>query len=187
MSEAAADQPADPDSVARSICLRLLTGAPKTRAQLADALQRRNVPDEIAARVLDRLSEVGLVNDAAFAEAWVQSRHTGRGLARRALRSELRRRGVDDETVSEAVETLDQETEAETARALVDRKLPSTRRLEPAVRFRRLVGMLARKGYPAGLATRVVREALEAETPEDPEDMATDELLDLAHDEPQPE
>lgn len=157
------DAPADPESVARSICLRLLTGAPKTRAQLADALRRKNVPEDVAERVLDRLGEVGLVDDAAFAESWVQSRHTGRGLARRALRSELRRRGVDDDTINDAVESLDHETELATARALVERKLASTRRLEPAARFRRLAGMLARKGYPAGLATRVVREALEAE------------------------
>lgn len=149
--------------VARSICLKLLTGAPKTRAQLADALRRKNVPDDAAERVLDRLGEVGLVDDAAFAEAWVQSRRAGRGLASKALRAELRRRGVDEDTAGEAVDSLDPEEEAATARALVDRKLPSTRRLEPATRFRRLAGMLARKGYPSGLVTRVVKEALAAE------------------------
>lgn len=157
------DPPADPESVARTICLRLLTGAPKTCAQLADALHRNGVPGDVAERVLDRLDDVGLVDDAAFAEAWVQSRHAGRGLARRALRSELRRRGVDDETVSEALDALDNDDEVATARRLVDRKLPSTRRLEPATRFRRLVGMLARKGYPYGVTVRVVREALESE------------------------
>lgn len=179
--ESGPDLPADPEAVARAICLRLLTGAPKTWAQLADALRRRNVPDDVAGRVLDRLGEVGLVNDSAFAEAWVQSRHTGRGLARRALRSELRHRGVDDETANEAVETLDQDTEAETARALVERKLPSTRRLDATVRFRRLTGLLARKGYSAGLATRVVREALEED------DVTTDDLPEQAEEEPESE
>lgn len=155
--------PADPESVARDICLRKLTGAPKTRGQLADALARKDVPDEVAERVLDRLEHAGLVDDAEFAEAWVQSRHAGRGLARRALRSELRKRGVDEETASEALDALSDEDELATARRLVARKLPSTRHLEPAARVRRLAGLLARKGYSSGLTARVVREALEAE------------------------
>ncbi|MEV1174744.1 recombination regulator RecX [Nonomuraea sp. NPDC049784] len=154
---------ADPESAARAICLRLLTMAPKTRAQLAEALRKRNVPDEAAEAVLSRFSELGLINDEAFAAAWVDSRHHGRGLAKRALAAELRHRGVDTDTVKEAVERLDPDQEAETARRLVERKLASTRSLDPQTRTRRLAGMLARKGYSAGLAFRVIREALEAE------------------------
>ncbi len=116
--------------------------------------------------MLDRLGEVGLVDDTAFAEAWVESRHAGRGLARRALRAELRHRGVADETANDALDTLDDDTELQTARALVERKLPSTRRLEPTARFRRLAGMLARKGYSGELAVRVVKEALAADDAE---------------------
>ncbi|MER6577254.1 recombination regulator RecX [Nonomuraea sp. NPDC001023] len=162
-SSAAAAPAADPESVARAICLRLLTMAPKTRAQLAEALRKRDVPDEAAGKVLDRFVELGLINDEAFAEAWVDSRHHGRGLAKRALAAELRHRGVDTETVKEAVERLDSDQEAETARRLVDRKLASTRSLDSQTRTRRLAGMLARKGYSSGLAYRVIREALEQE------------------------
>ncbi|GII55078.1 hypothetical protein Pth03_34670 [Planotetraspora thailandica] len=154
---------ADPEAVARAICLRLLTMAPKTRAQLAEALRKREVPEEAAQAVLERFSEVGLIDDEAFAAAWVSSRHAGRGLARRALAQELRHRGVDEETVKDAVNGLDPEQEIETARALVARKLASTRGADPKARTRRLVGMLARKGYGPGLAFRVVREALESE------------------------
>ncbi|MBP2702734.1 recombination regulator RecX [Microbispora sp. RL4-1S] len=161
---------ADPESVARAICLRLLTMAPRTRAQLADALRRRAVPEWAAESVLERFSEVGLIDDEAFAAAWVSSRHAGRGLARRALAQELRHRGVDEETVKEAVDQLDPEQEAETARALVRRKLATTRGADPQARIRRLAGMLARKGYSPGLAFRIVREALEAEGVE-PEDL----------------
>jgi len=153
----------DPESVARAVCLRLLTGQPRTRAELAAALARRGVPAEAAEAVLGRFAEVGLIDDRAFAEAWVGSRHAGRGLARRALAAELRRRGVDGGTVGEAVATLDPATEERTARELVARRLAATRRLDPPVRVRRLVGMLARKGYPPGLAVRAVREELAAE------------------------
>lgn len=154
---------ADPQAVARGICLRLLTMAPRTRAQLAEALRKREVPQEAADAVLERFSEVGLIDDEAFAEAWVSSRHAGRGLARKALAAELRHRGVDEETVQDAVERLDPDQEVETARRLVRRKLSSTRGLDPAVRTRRLAGMLARKGYGPGLAFRVIREVLEDE------------------------
>ncbi|HYT09754.1 MAG TPA: regulatory protein RecX [Mycobacteriales bacterium] len=149
--------------MARAICLRLLTAQPRTRAELAAALARRKVPAVAVEAVLGRLTEAGLIDDRAFAEAWVGSRHAGRGLARPALAAELRRRGVDSATVSEAVATLHPGAEERTAHELVRRRLPSTRRLDQPVRVRRLVGMLARKGYPPGLAARVVRVELAAE------------------------
>ncbi|MGH3344870.1 MAG: regulatory protein RecX [Carbonactinosporaceae bacterium] len=130
---------------------------------MAAALRRRDVPDDVADRVLDQLVERGLVDDAAFAAAWVDSRHRGRGLASAVLARELRRRGVDDDLLEGALARLDSERELETARALVGRRLARTRDLEPRARVRRLLGVLARKGYPYGLAFRVVKEALEAE------------------------
>ncbi|MFE7410662.1 recombination regulator RecX [Streptomyces laurentii] len=153
----------DPAERARAICLRLLTGTPRTRKQLADALRKREIPDEIAEEVLSRFEDVGLIDDAAFAGAWVESRHHGRGLARRALARELRTKGVDPTVIQEAVERLDSDQEAARARELVDRKLRATRGLERDRRLRRLAGMLARKGYPEGMALRVVRQALEEE------------------------
>jgi regulatory protein len=160
-----AEDPRDEAEVAREICLRQLAVRPRTRAELATALSRRGISEETAAEVLDRYDEVGLIDDAAFARAWVSSRHQGRGLARRALATELRRKGVDSETAGEALGELDDSTEAATARALVDRKLRTTRG-EPAQVFRRLVGMLARKGYPPGIAIRAVKEALAAQSEE---------------------
>lgn len=162
----------DPEAKAREICLRLLAASPRTRAQLAEALHRKHIPDDVAERVLGRFTDVGLIDDEAFAQAWVQSRHTGRGLGKRALAAELRRRGVANETVNEAVETLDSDQEEQTARALVARKLPATRGADPTKRMRRLVGMLARKGYSPALSYRVVKEAL-AEEGTDPEDLPT--------------
>ncbi|HET6214427.1 MAG TPA: regulatory protein RecX [Micromonosporaceae bacterium] len=163
-AEQPAPPPRDPGEVARDTCLQLLAVRPRTRAELATALRRRGIAEEVAADVLDRYDEVGLIDDAAFARAWVSSRHHGKGLARRALAGELRRRGVDAETVEQAVqEELDGETEAQTARVLVDRKLRATSSGDPEALLRKLVGMLARKGYPPGLAFRVVKDALAAD------------------------
>jgi regulatory protein len=145
------------------MCLRLLTAAPRTRAQLDQALRRRGVPPQAADAALDRLAKAGLIDDAAFARAWVETRHRGRGLARRALTAELRQRGVDEGDVRAAIASLGPEQEAAAARRLVEAKLAATRGRPLAVRMRRLTGLLARKGYPAGMAYRVIREALEEE------------------------
>ena len=117
--------PADPEAVARAICLRQLTGAPRTRAQLANVLRRRKVPDEVADRVLSRFGDVGLIDDAEFARVWVQSRHVGRGLARRALEHELRARGVDDQVARDALATLGSDDEEAVARVLSCGGFPS--------------------------------------------------------------
>ncbi|GAA2245348.1 hypothetical protein GCM10010145_10190 [Streptomyces ruber] len=153
----------DPVERARAICLRLLTGTPRTRKQLADALRKRDIPEDVADQVLSRFEEVGLIDDSAFADAWVESRHHGRGLARRALARELRTKGVDSTLIDQAVARLDSDQEEATARELVTRKLRSTRGLDRDKRLRRLAGMLARKGYSQGLALKVVRQALEEE------------------------
>ncbi|WP_173745349.1 regulatory protein RecX [Actinoplanes sp. TFC3] len=153
--------PRSESEIAREICLRQLAVRPRTRAELAKALTRKEISEEVIAEVLDRYDEVGIIDDAAFARAWVSSRHHGRGLARRALANELRQHGVDAEVATEALEAVDDEAEAEAARALVDRKLRTARGTPDQV-FRRLVGMLARKGYPAGTAIRAVKDALAA-------------------------
>jgi len=154
----------DPEARARQVCLRLLTLAPRTRAQLADALRKRGIPDEAADEVLGRFEDVGLIDDAAFARSWVESRHYSRGLAGRALSAELKQRGVDADEIRAAIDDqLSPDAEAAAARRLVERRIPGTRGLPADQRTRRLAGMLARKGYSPGLAYRVIREALEAE------------------------
>jgi regulatory protein len=157
----------DPEARARQICLRLLTAAPRTRAQLAAALGRRGVPGEAAEAVLGRFADVGLIDDAAFAWAWVESRHYSRGLSRRSLSAELRRRGVETEEIREAVDALDPEQEVATARRLVEQKMAGTRGQPPEARARRAVGTLARKGYPPGLVFRLIKEVLEQEGPDE--------------------
>jgi regulatory protein len=159
---------ADPEAIARQICLRMLTAAPRTHAQLAAALSRRGVPADAAAAVLARFAEVKLIDDAMFAKAWVDSRHHGRGLASRALGAELRQRGVTSDDIRAALDELNPEVELETAREIVARRLPGTAGMPAQARMRRLAGVLARKGYGSGLAFRVVREALEAEAGDGP-------------------
>ncbi|MQA09289.1 MAG: regulatory protein RecX [Pseudonocardiaceae bacterium] len=159
------EEPADPIRQAKDVCLRLLTSRPRTRAELHQALLRKGFEEDTAEHVLGRLDKAGLVDDASFAEMWVRSRHTHQGLGRKALAAELRRKGVDDAVTAQAVAEVDSAAEAERARELVRKKLrgmSASSSVDDAAKVRRLVGMLARKGYPEGLAFRVVREELRA-------------------------
>jgi regulatory protein len=153
---------ADPESVARKILLDQLTGQARSRKELKDKLASRNVPEDVATRLLDRFEEVGLIDDDAFARSWVQSRGSGggRALARRALAQELRRKGIADEVAREALDEVDPADEEAAARALVRKKLRSLASVDDTTATRRLVGMLARKGYGSGLAFAVVRQEL---------------------------
>jgi regulatory protein len=157
------DQHADPVEVAKQIILKQLSHSPKTRHQLAQVLAKRNVSPDAASAALDRIAELGYIDDAAFARAWVESRHRSRGLAHSALRRELIQRGVDRDLIDEVlVEAVSVESEHAAARALVDKKLRSMSGVTDDAATRRLVGMLNRKGYSPGVALAVVREALTA-------------------------
>lgn len=165
MSGETARDAQDPEARARQICLRLLTAAPRTRAELAQAMRRGGVPADAAEAILARFAEAGLIDDAAFARAWVESRHHSRGLSKRSLSAELRRHGVQDEEIREAVGALDPAQEVATARHLAERKLAATRGQPAEARIRRTASALARKGYPPGLVFRLIREAMEQENP----------------------
>ena len=159
----------DPHAVARRIVLRQLAMGPRTRRQLEDKLRDRGCEPDVARRVLDRMTEVGLVDDESYAEMYVRSKQETKGLAAGALRHELRQKGVPDEVVDAALEEVDPEREKEQARELVARRLRTMRGLGRDVQTRRLAGFLARKGYGPGVAYQVVREALD-ELPENRRD-----------------
>ena len=150
---------------AHALCLRLLTVRARTRAELAGQMAKRGYPDDAAQAVLERLEAVGLIDDEDFAEQWVRSRQVNAGKGKRALAAELRTKGVDDEVIATALEGIDAGVERVRAEQLVERRL--RREVlggddDPKV-MRRLVGMLARRGYSQSMAVAVVNDALAAE------------------------
>lgn len=156
---------ADPHEVARTIVLRQLAAAPRTRKQLADKLRERGCDDEVATAVLDRLEEVGLVDDEAYADTVVRSSQTKRGLARRAIAQELRRKGVDNDVIRDQLDAIDDDSERDRARELAEKKLRTMHGLDATVQARRMAGMLASKGYSSSIAWAVIREVI-ADAPE---------------------
>lgn len=152
---------ADAESVARAIVLRQLSMAPRSRSQLERKLRQRGCEDDVAAKVLDRMTEVGLVDDEAYAQMLVRSRQKDKGLARRALAHELRKQGIDPEIADEALGQVGAGDERLRAEQLVAKKLRSMRGLAPDVQTRRLAAMLARKGYSGEVAWPIVRDAVD--------------------------
>jgi regulatory protein len=155
--------PGDPEEVARIVILRLLDRRAYTRSELEAALRKRGVPAEAGARVLDRFTELRLIDDQALAAGYALAAHRERGLAGRAVALKLRQRGVDQADVDAAVEQIGRDSEWATAHTLVERRLRSLGGLEPQVQARRLVGLLGRKGYSPSLAYDVVRSVLRAD------------------------
>lgn len=159
------DREPDPHDVARQIVLRQLAMTARSRAQLEQKLAQRGCAVEVAAAVLDRMTEVGLVDDEAFAGMLVRSQQAGRGLARRALARELRTKGIGDDLANEALAAISDADERDRARVLVDKKLRAMHGLGIEVQTRRLAAMLARKGYSSSVSYAVIREAI-ADAPE---------------------
>lgn len=168
--EGAAEPPevpeGDPVSVAREIALRQLTVRQRTRAELAQAMSRRNVPQEAAEQILDRFTEVGLLDDAAFARDWV-SAGGRRQRGRRVLAAELAGKGVAGEVIEEALAERSADDDLDAARELARRRMPSLARLDRQVRYRRLCGLLQRRGFSWGVIAQVSREVLQ-ETDDQP-------------------
>ncbi len=146
------------------MCLRLLTVRARTRAELAGHLTKRGFPDDAADAVLNRLEAVGLIDDEDFAEQWVRSRQANAGKGKRALAAELRTKGVEAELIAGVLDGIDAGAERSRAEQLVERRL--RREVlggDDAKVVRRLVGMLARRGYSQSMAVSVVTDAVAAE------------------------
>jgi regulatory protein len=166
MSEPEAEpDPVRREALARDLIYRALSARDHSRAELRAKLARRGFDEELAERMLDKFVAAGLVDDAAFAQRWVESRHRYSGRGRRALAQELRGKGIAESEAAVALETVSRDDEAQRAAELVERKLARTTvpadRLERDKLVQRLVGMLARRGYHPSLALSVVLDAVQ--------------------------
>jgi regulatory protein len=153
------------EELARALCLRLLTARARTRAELAGQLAKRGYPDDVSARVLDRLTDVGLVDDAGFAEQWVHSRRVNAGKGKRALAAELHTKGVENDVITSVLGGINPGAERGRAEQLVRARLrrENLGDADDARVSRRLVAMLARRGFGQTMAYELVSAELAAE------------------------
>ncbi|EJF51747.1 regulatory protein RecX [Schaalia georgiae F0490] len=147
---------------AREVALRQLDTRARSRRELLGAIASRGFRDGVGQEVVARLEAVGLVDDRAFARALVRERFAARGRTGPALVAELRRKGLDGDTIDEAVSTISADDEYDRARRLVEDRARSVRGMPRRAAYRRLAGMLARKGYGPDVSARAVCEALDA-------------------------
>jgi regulatory protein len=145
---------------AKQVLLRRLSNAPRTRKELAKDLKDKDISDEVANVALDRFEEVGLINDQALASNYVSSQHERKGLGKNALRQQLRAKGVSDDVALEAISQISDDQEFQAAFALACKKIRSLQRDDAKTQLRKIVGVLARKGYSSNLAFRVAKEVI---------------------------
>ena len=146
--------------VAKEHALRQLDARPRSRAELTSALKARGFNPETIQCVLDRLEDVGLVNDRLFAQMLVRERFTLQGKTGRAIREELTRKGICREDAEAALSQINRDDEYARARELAVRKARSLGG-DPRTLSRRLVAALARKGYSPSICMNVAREVLD--------------------------
>ncbi len=144
---------------AKNIVLHQLSRQAKSAQQLREVLEKREIPSEIAEAVIERFTEAGLINDLQFAITVAHSRRQTRGLSTSAIRRELMKKGVGQNEIDEALRDFAAEDELETAVRIAVKRLRAMTKLEPEVRRRRLLGFLARKGYPGSIAYRALKLA----------------------------
>ncbi len=143
---------------AKNVLLHQLSRSMKTRFQLAEVLKKREIPDDIAEAVLDRFTEAQLIDDEVFAGAYVRTRlENGRSVS--AIRSELRRKGVDQSIIAAHLAEVDQEQEQEIADRLAANRYARMANLDAEVRKRRLLGFLQRRGFSQAIAYRAISNA----------------------------
>ena len=145
---------------AKQVLLRRLSHAPRTRKELAKDLKDKDISDEVANVALDRFEEVGLINDQALASNYVSSQHERKGLGKNALRQQLRAKGISDDMALEAISQISDDQEFQAAFALACKKIRSLQRDDAKTQLRKIVGVLARKGYSSNLAFRVAKEVI---------------------------
>jgi regulatory protein len=143
----------DADEQAYERALKFLSVRPRSEAEVRRRLHEHEIEDARIETVLARLRRAGLVNDKAFADYWVENRGTFRPKSKRALRAELKRKGVSEEALGEALEAAN---DAEAAYQVAARRAPRLASL-PYVEFRRKLGeFLARRGFSYDTVEAVV-------------------------------
>lgn len=157
------DYEPDPYSVATKIAVDALSRRARSRGELAEILKKKLVPEDVIERLLDRLVAQKLIDDLAFAQEWSQLRHRSKGLSRRVLSQELRKKSISPELIDQVLSDISREDEVLVARELVSKKLRSLTRFDESVKYRRLHSLLARKGYSSSVIAQAIREELTLE------------------------
>jgi regulatory protein len=151
------------ESEIMSVVMRRLNAAPRSRGELSKYLLAKDFDPTLIEKVLDRVSSMGYIDDVAYAQEWVRSRHRSRGLAPSVLKRELINKDVDVEVIDAALEQLTSEETLGRAYELAAKKYRSLLSVDHAVAVRRIASLLQRKGYPPSMCFQVAKETVGAD------------------------
>jgi len=146
-------QATDENEVAYQRALNFLSFRPRAIKEVERNLRKHNVSDGVILEIVERLARSNLVNDKSFAHEWVENRSAFRPRGRRALRMELRQKGIEDEVIEEILSEIDEEDLAYQAAIKADRKY---RQLEWDEYRKKMISFLARRGFNYGTAAPIV-------------------------------
>lgn len=146
---------------AKKRALNILSARDHSSAELRNKLVKKEHPEDVVDVLIDKLEKANLLNDRAYAHGYVRAQRESRKLSKKALRLQMRKKGLPDSAVSEALDEVQAEDEHELAFSVAMKKARSTRGLPREVRERRILGMLARRGFPTGISLDVTRRALD--------------------------
>jgi len=150
----------DQNQIAKQVLLRRLSNAPRTRKELAQDLKNKKIEADIAQVALDRFEELGLINDQTYSENFVSTTHERRKLGKKALKQQLKSKGVSEEIANQAISQISEDDEFNAALHLALKKFRSIQHDDPQSQIRKIVGLLARKGYSSSLSFQVAKEVI---------------------------
>lgn len=139
--------------------LNFLSYRPRSEAEVRRNLRQKNAENTVVEAVVERLTQAGLLNDQEFARYWVENRLQFNPRGARALRHELREKGVPTSIIADALADFDEEAAARKAAEAGARRLTH---LESRDFRRRLGAHLARRGFSYAVIEPLVEEMLEA-------------------------
>lgn len=134
---------------ARDKALRFLEPRPRSASEVKQHLQKKRIEGDVIERVIERLREAGLLDDAAFAKYWVENREEFRPRATRALRYEMRQKGLSDAAIAQALNGIDESDSAYRAGAARAQRWYG---LEQREFLQKMIPFLVRRGFDYGVA-----------------------------------
>jgi regulatory protein len=134
--------------------LRFLEPRPRSSTEVKEHLRKKKFPAEAIEQTITRLQDVGLIDDEAFAKYWVENREQFRPRGGRALRFELRRKGLSDTAIADAVSQVD---ETESAYRAVESRARRWRELERREFFDKVSAFLVRRGFSYEIAKQTAK------------------------------
>jgi len=146
---------------AKNVAYYWINQSDKTRKELYDKIKAKGITDDVANELLDKMVDLGYIDDERYAENFVTSKMTYEKLGHQAILYKLKNKGIEQHIIDNALLAIGDEDTEENARILAEKRLYPTRNLEKNKRIQNIAAFLARRGYSGSIAFKISREAVD--------------------------